>query len=161
MKKMNYAEPIINEYNAIVGCIIAIATYVFGEHWYLFAAYLALNVADMATGWLKSKLKKKESSVKGLQGLLKKSGYWVMIILSFGCSAIFIEIGKVIGVDLHITTLLGWFVLASLLINEIRSVIENLVEAGYKVPKILTNGLEVAEKVLDDLSDDSQNDEMK
>ena len=46
-----------------------------------------------------------------------------MIMVGFGASAIFIEIGVVIGVDLQITTLLGWFVLASLLINEIRSIV--------------------------------------
>ena len=53
-----------------------------------------------------------------------------------------------IGVDLQITTLLGWFVLASLLINEIRSIVENFVEAGYDVPKVLIKGLEVADKVV-------------
>ena len=43
-----------------------------------------------------------------------------MIMVAFGASAVFIEIGKTIGVDLQVTTLLGWFVLASLLINEIK-----------------------------------------
>ena len=71
-----------------------------------------------------------------------------MIMVGFGASAIFIEIGVVIGVDLQITTLLGWFVLASLLINEIRSIVENFVEAGYDVPKVLIKGLEVADKVV-------------
>ena len=66
----------------------------------------------------------------------------------FGASAVFTEIGKTINVDLGVTVLLGWFVLASLLVNEIRSICENFVEAGYKVPKILTKGLEVAEKVV-------------
>ena len=58
-----------------------------------------------------------------------------------------------IGIDLGITTLLGWFVLASLIINEIRSILENFVEAGYNVPAILVNGLKVADKVV------NQNDE--
>lgn len=71
-----------------------------------------------------------------------------MIMVAFGASAVFIEIGKAIGIDLGITTLLGWFVLASLIINEIRSILENFVEAGYNVPKILVNGLEVADKVV-------------
>lgn len=71
-----------------------------------------------------------------------------MIMVAFGASAIFIEIGKAIGIDLGITTLLGWFVLASLIINEIRSILENFVEAGYNVPNILVNGLEVADKVV-------------
>ena len=94
------------------------------------------------------KMANKENSVRGWKGVLKKLGYWLMIMVAFGASAIFIEIGKAIGVDLGITTLLGWFVLASLLINEIRSILENFVEAGFNVPIILIKGLEVADKVV-------------
>lgn len=56
---------------------------------------------------------------EGLEGVLKKLGYWIVIVVAFGASAVFIEIGLAIGIDLGITTLLGWFVLASLIINEI------------------------------------------
>ena len=90
----------------------------------------------------------KVSSRIGWMGVMKKLGYWIMIMVAFGASAIFVEIGKVIGINLGITTLLGWFVLASLLINEIRSIVENLVKAGYDVPKVLIKGLEVADKVV-------------
>lgn len=71
-----------------------------------------------------------------------------MIMVAFALSVIFIELGNTLGIDLGITTLLGWFVLASLMINEARSIIENLVEAGYNVPAILINGLEVADKLI-------------
>ena len=145
---MNYAEAIIDGYNAIAGAIVAVLSYILGEHWILFAAFLLLNVADWITGWMKSKMANKENSVRGWKGVLKKLGYWHMIMVAFGASAIFIEIGKAIGVDLGITTLLGWFVLASLLINEIRSILENFVEAGFNVPIILIKGLEVADKVV-------------
>ena len=100
----------------------------------------------------------KENSVKGWQGVLKKLGYWIMIMVAFGASAVFIEIGKAIGVDLGITTLLGWFVLASLIINEIRSILENFVEAGYNVPTILVKGLEVADKVVNSQDEDYTDD---
>lgn len=148
MKKMNYAEPIIDGYNAVVGTIVAVLSYVLGEHWILFVAFLALNVADWITGWMKSRMAGKENSVKGWKGVMKKLGYWLMIMVAFGASAIFIEIGQSIHIDLGITTLLGWFVLASLLINEIRSILENFVEAGFTVPEILIKGLEVADKVV-------------
>lgn len=148
MKKMNYAEPIIDGYNAIVGTVVAVLSYILGEHWVLFVAFLLLNIADWLTGWMKSRMVGKENSVKGLKGVLKKLGYWMMIMVAFGASAVFIEIGKSIGVDLGVTTLLGWFVLASLLINELRSILENFVEAGYNVPTILVKGLEVADKVV-------------
>ncbi len=148
MRKMNYAEPIIDGYNVIVGTVVAVLSYILGEHWILFVAFLLLNVADWLTGWMKSRINQKENSVKGWQGVLKKLGYWLMVMVAFGASAVFIEIGKAIGVDLGITTLLGWFVLASLLVNEIRSICENFVEAGFHVPVILIKGLEVADKIV-------------
>lgn len=145
---MNYAEVIIDGYNAVTGAIVAVLSYILGEHWFLFVAFLGLNVADWITGWMKSRIKKKENSMAGWKGILKKLGYWLMIMVAFGSSAVFVEIGNAIGIDLGITTLLGWFILASLLVNEIRSICENFVEAGYNVPTILIKGLEVAEKVV-------------
>lgn len=143
-----YAEPIIDGYNAVVGTIIAVLSYILGEHWMLFAAFLLLNITDWITGWMKSRMTKKENSVKGWKGVLKKLGYWIMVMVAFGASAIFVEIGNAIGIDLGITTLLGWFVLASLIVNELRSILENFVEAGYSVPTILIKGLEVADRVV-------------
>ncbi len=146
--KMNYAEPFIDGYNVIVGTVVAVLSYILGEHWILFVAFLLLNFADWITGWIKSRIAGKENSTAGWKGVLKKLGYWLMIMVAFGASAVFIEIGKTIGIDLGITTLLGWFVLASLLINEIRSIVENFVEAGFNVPRILITGLEVADKIV-------------
>ena len=76
----------------------------------------------------------------------------VILVSAYGiCSAyrgLKKTVGKTLGVDLGITTLLGFFVLASLLVNEIRSICENLVEMGVDVPKILIKGLEVADKAI-------------
>lgn len=150
---------VIDTYNAIVGSIVAVLSYIFGEHWILFALFLAFNLADWITGWMKSRIAHKENSKTGWKGVLKKLGYWIMIAVAFGASAVFVEIGKTIGVDLGITTLLGWFVLASLLVNEIRSICENFVEAGYNVPQILIRGLEVADKAINKEADTDSGDE--
>lgn len=144
LNNMNYMDT----YNATIGAVVAFLTFIFGEHWVLFALFLLFNVIDYLTGWMKSRLNKKENSVKGWQGVLKKLGYWIMIMIAFAASVLFIEIGNTLGIDLGITALLGWFVLASLAINELRSIAENLVEAGYNVPNILTKGLEVADKLV-------------
>ena len=141
-------DKIIDTYNAVVGGIVAILSFIFGEHWILFALFLLFNVADWLTGWMKSRMAHKENSTAGWKGVLKKMGYWLMILVSFGASAIFIEIGTVLGVNLQITTLLGWFVLASLAINELRSICENFVEAGFNVPNILIRGLQVADEAI-------------
>ena len=139
---------ITDSYNAFVGAVIAILTMVLGEHWYIFAAFLLLNVIDWITGWMKSRINGVENSMAGWKGVLKKLGYWLMIVVAFAIAAALIEVGEVIGIDLGITTLLGWFVLASLIVNEARSIVENFVEAGYDVPRILTAGLQVADEKL-------------
>ena len=149
----DFINTFTDKYNAIVGALVAILTYVFGKHWYLFAGYLLLNVVDWVTGWMKSRLAGKENSQKGLTGIIKKVGYWIMILVAFLMGALFIKMGELIGIDLQVTTLLGWFVLASLIINEIRSILENFVEAGYNPPTILTKGLSVASKLIDEATD--------
>lgn len=77
-----------------------------------------------------------------------------MIAVAFGASATFVEIGVTLGINLEITVLLGWFVLASLIVNELRLILENFVEMGYNVPRILTKGLEVADKAINQSQDD-------
>lgn len=142
------SQSITDSYNAFVGTIIAVLTMVLGEHWYIFAAFLLLNIIDWLTGWMKSRINGVENSTAGWKGVLKKIGYWLMIAVAFAIAAALIEVGEVIGIDLGITTLLGWFVLASLIVNEARSIVENFVEAGYDVPKVLTTGLQVADEKL-------------
>lgn len=148
MTDMMDVTPFLKDVNYVCGAVIAILSMIFGDYWWLFAAFLVGNVLDYVTGWIKFRLKGVESSTKGLKGVIKKFGYWVMILLSFGMSAVFIRIGQIVGMNLEITELLGWFVLGSLLINEIRSILENLVEAGYHPPEILIKSLEVADKAL-------------
>ena len=150
LSELNY----IDSYNAIVGGIVTFLTMVLGQHWILFVLFLLFNVIDFITGWMKARMTKKENSIKGFKGVIKKLGYWLIILVSFSTSVLFIEIGEVLKIDLSITTMLGWFVLASLAINEIRSIIENIVECGYKVPQILIKGLDIANKAINKKEDD-------
>lgn len=154
--------PFTNKINLITGTIIALLSYIFGVHWIFFVAFLVLNVFDYITGCLKSRLSGKLNSSKGVEGILKKLGYWIMIMVSFGMSAVFIEIGTTIGIKLEFTSMIGWITLITLIINEFRSILENLVEAGYHPPSILIKGLEAASKVIDEkikivVDEDSEN----
>ncbi len=151
--------PIIDKINVIGGAIVALLSYILGEHWCIFAFYLFLNCGDCVSRWIAARITKTESSKACSVGILKKLGYWLMIAIAFGMSSIFIELGTIIGIDLKVTTYIGWFVLCTLIINEIRSILENLVEGGYKVPKILIKGLEVVDKTIDGKVDKETNKE--
>ena len=139
----------IDHYNMIVGAAVAVFSAVFGIYWYLFAGYLLLNVIDWITGWRRANKQHKESSMVGLKGIIKKTGYWIIVLIAFMIPDLFIKLGRdTLGIDLEFLMLLGWFTLATLIVNEIRSILENLVEMNYNVPEILIDGLAVTEKLL-------------
>lgn len=140
-----------DETNTTLGAIVVIADYIFGEHWILFAAFLFLNVLDYITGVAKSKVLKTESSHGGMRGVLKKFGYWVIVMLAFMMSPVFNELGEVMGADITpFTPVIGYMILAMLIMNEFRSVLENIYTCGIDVPPLLMNGLSVFEKVTND-----------
>lgn len=145
MVHINFAD----KYNTVIGAAVAVLTAVFGAYWYVFAAFLVLNVIDWITGWIKANRKKEESSMVGAIGALKKLGYWVMVLVAFIISGVFVQFGNdMLGVDLSFLHMIGWWVLAMLIVNEARSILENLVEMGYEVPEFLIRGLAVTEKLI-------------
>ncbi len=136
-------------YNLTVGMVISLMAAVFGIYWYIFAAYLLFNIMDWLTGWYRSRRKKKESSREGLRGIMKKLGYWIIIAVAFLMSDVFVRLGTdILHINLDFLMMIGWFTLACLMVNEVRSILENLVECGYEVPKVLIDGLLVADKMI-------------
>ena len=125
----------------------------FGECYgvYLFGIYLLLNILDWQTGWYKARVKKETSSKAGLKGIVKKVGYWVILLIAFLIPYMFRRLGKdLLDIDLSYLSAMGWFTLANLLVNEIRSILENLIACGYRVPDVLKRGLEITEKVINE-----------
>lgn len=147
-------------YNLAMGTIVSIMTAVFGIYWYIFAAYLVFNILDWLTGWYRSRRKKTESSSAGLRGIIKKLGYWVMIAVAFLMSDVFVHLGDdLLHINLDFLLMIGWFTLACLMVNEVRSILENLVECGYEVPAVLVNGLRVADEMINKESEGTENED--
>ena len=141
-------DKVVNKINLLWGGCTVLLSGIFGDHWYLFAAFLILNIVDYVTGILKAKYFGVENSCEGLKGIIKKLGYWVCIAIGFFLSVGFVEVGTIIGVDLGFTQLFGWFTLATFIINEIRSILENLVLMEVEIPSFIIKGLEVASEKL-------------
>jgi len=152
-KVVHSTADVIDGVNVGYGAIISIMTILFGEHWFLFAGFFALEVLDWLTGNYKSRVLKKSSSAVGAIGAMKKVWQLVVIGIAFFVSFAFIDMGKIIGVDLHFVTLFGWLTLAMYTVNEIRSILENLVEIGVDVPDFLIKGLAITEKLIKEKTD--------
>lgn len=141
---------IIEKANLIYGAIVTALTALLGQYWFLFAGFLILNVADYATGcWKARYYTKKISSAVGAKGIAKKVFYWVVIGVAFFVSKAFVIMGETVEVNLSFAMLFGWFTLATYIINEIRSILENMVEMHVNVPAFLIKGLDVAEKLIE------------
>ena len=78
-------------------------------------------------------------------------------LITGGATGIALAFNKVTGLPVSAVLfvvnvamlLLGWWVLASLIVNEARSILENLVELGYNVPEYLVKGLAVTQKLIE------------
>ncbi len=139
-----------DDVNMVYGLIATVGAAVFGKYWFLFAGFLIMNTIDYATGYVKAKYyNRNESSAAGAKGVAKKVWYWVIIGIAFFISHSFVYMGDIIGINLSFVQLFGWFTLATYLINEIRSILENLLEMDVRVPAFLVTGLDVAQKLLD------------
>lgn len=130
--------------NLIINIVTTICIYLWNNA-SVFIIYLVLNVIDTITGTLKAKKQHVENSRKGLQGIIRKLGCWILIFVSFLVSIAFVDIGKRLNLNLKVMFCLGWYVLGAMILNELRSIIENLVQLHVFIPKILTKGLQELE----------------
>lgn len=123
--------------------------YLVGEHWNMLLILLILNVIDALTGTFNAKKEKKVNSISGFKGITKKLFQWLLLLLSFLMALCFKKIGNILDINLSISSLLGWYVYTYLIINECRSILENLYKLGVPIPQILINGLEIANEAID------------
>ena len=145
---------IMTGYNMAVGSAITVLSCIFGKFWYIFAAFLLLNVIDYITGLMKAKFFNKLSSVAGLKGIIKKLSYWIAIAVAFLIpSTLCAMLNDLLGVNAEFLMLFGWFTVATFMVNEARSAIENLVQMDVDVPEFLIKGLAVAEKLIEDAAE--------
>lgn len=135
--------------NVIGGAVTAFFTAILGQLWFLFIGLLAMNVIDWLTGWYAARQRNEESSKVGAKGVVKKLWYWIVILISFYISFAFETMGALVGVNLSFMNMLGYFVLSSYLVNEIRSILENTLKVGVTLPEFLIKGLKIAEDLID------------
>lgn len=120
-------------------------------HSILFVILLLANILDWLTGWAKARIKRIENSQAGYIGILKKISIWIIVLVAFLVTYALKELGILMKIDLSVAQFMGWFVVISLIFNELRSILENLVECDIKVPTILVQGLEIFQKKINQI----------
>lgn len=134
---------VFQKVNIIGGVVMTALAATLGQYWFLFAGLLIFNIVDWISGWMRSRMKGESCSKIGAIGAMKKVWYWVVIGTAFFIGFSFEAMGQTVGVSLWFMDFVGWFVLANYLVNEIRSVLENLVDMDVPVPAFLVKGLKI------------------
>lgn len=112
--------------------------------------FIAAVMIDYVTGWIKAKYFLRDwNSKSGLQGIIKKFMYFVMVGTAFLIGWGIREIGGSAGINLEFAMFIGWYVTAVLLINELTSILENFyVIMPEKVPIWLIKTLKIADETI-------------
>lgn len=136
--------------NMLGGAFVTILSSVFGPAWFLFIGLLFMNIIDWLSGWYCAYINNEESSKIGAKGIVKKVWYWIVILIAFYIGFSFEKMGNIIGVQLSFMNFLGYFVLSSYIVNEIRSILENTVKIGVQLPDFLIKGLNICDDIIKD-----------
>ena len=122
----------------------------------LLLLFIAAVVIDYITGWVKAAFFLREwNSKSGLQGIVKKAMYFVLIAVAFIIGYGIEQMGVQIGFELEFSVYIGWYVVAVMLINELTSILENLyVINPAMVPVWLVKILKIADNKLDNTISD-------
>lgn len=136
--------------NLMWSAVMTAGAAIWGGHALWFLCFLLLNGADYLFGVWKAQKTGTLSSAKGAEGIKKKVSYWVVIGIAFMVGYVLTDVGQVLGLDLRFMQLIGWFTLAVYLMNELTSIVENLVVLGVEVPQVLVKALAVAKNMVNE-----------
>lgn len=97
-----------------------------------------LNITDYISGILASKRRnEKVTSDKGLWGIAKKIGMWVLVFIGWVMDVLINYAGQYVGLTIKLPFVVATIVAVWLICNEIISILENLLDIGVAMPPFL------------------------
>lgn len=94
-------------------------------------------VVDYSTGMIKARYLGEIESRKGMWGVIKKAMYAVVVAVAMISDWIIINTAEKIGVNIPLSTFFGLLVAIWLILNEIISILENLIKLEVPIPPFL------------------------
>lgn len=99
---------------------------------------VSCNIIDYVTGLIASPYREeKVNSYKGIRGIYKKIGMWLLVLVGAFVDILIKYSIEAAGVQLDIPFIVATVVAVWLVVNEIISILENLVDIGVDMPPFL------------------------
>lgn len=109
------------------------------------------NVIDYATGLLAAKYRTQEiSSYRGMRGIIKKVCMWLLIGIGAIIDTMLNYAVEYIGIGITLPFIVATVVAVWLLVNEIISILENMLDIGVDMPPFLLPLVQNIKKQVED-----------
>ena len=96
------------------------------------------NVIDYITGMMATKYREESiSSYKGIRGIMKKVCMWLLIIVGSWIDILLRYTLDCAGIDNDVPFIVATVVAVWLVVNEIISILENMIDIGVEMPPFL------------------------
>lgn len=139
----------LNIFKITFSAFFAVLSAYFGKILVPVTVLFSVMMLDYISGMLKAYLKAELNSKIGIKGIIKKLSYLMIVLAAAAFDFILIYYGESIGLNLGKTCLFSLLVTVWLIINEIISIIENLIELGVPVPEFFKKAILNAKHKID------------
>lgn len=112
------------------------------------------NVLDYLTGLGAAKGRQEEiSSYKGFQGIFKKVCMWILVLIGALIDILVQYAMDVAGIPIDMPFIMGTVVAVWLVVNEIISILENIIDSGVKLPPFLLPAVKYIKRQVEEVAD--------
>lgn len=110
------------------------------------------NLIDYFTGLAASKYRNdgKISSYKSIKGIIKKVCQWLLVIVGAGLDRLLLYASNTIGFSFPFTFMIACIVAVWICVNEIISILENMIDIGVELPPFLLPLVKLIKKQAED-----------
>lgn len=115
------------------------------------------NLIDYITGLMASKYREEQiSSYKGMRGIIKKVCMWLLIIVGAMVDALIRYAISTMGLSIQIPFIVATLVAVWIVVNEIISILENIIDIGVELPPFLMPIVKRIKKEVEEVGDDKE-----
>ncbi len=96
------------------------------------------NLIDYITGLVASKYRQEQiNSYKGMRGIIKKVCMWLLVVVGAMVDVLIRYAAETMGINFQIPFIVATLVAVWIVVNEIISILENIVDIGIDLPPFL------------------------
>lgn len=117
---------------------------------------VACNIIDYITGLMASKFREEQiSSYKGIRGITKKVCMWLLVLVGSFIDIIINYTAEYMGIGFKIPFIVATFVAVWIVVNEMLSILENIIDIGVVLPPFLMPIVRMIRKEVESVAGES------